>query len=161
MVEMEQLNQIDFESPDSCYLFPLQFRGRRINFFVHFNRERDNSNSKPQIVLFLERLGEFADIAYSSMPRENEDFTAYYTAHLLDEGYGAGDELLRKIYGSEDTESITREDFHQALRIANVSFNTGTQCATFDFSPDPEEYDQWLAMTVRLDGTPEELAWES
>jgi len=158
---MEELNQIDFDSPDSCYLFPHEFRGRKINFSVHFNREYDNSNSKTLILQFLDRLGELAEIAFSSMPKDDEEFTAYYTAHLHDEGYGAGEELLRKIYGTEDTNSITREDFYQALKIANVSFNTDSQCGTFDFSPDPDEYDQWLAMTVRLDGTPEHLSWES
>ena len=158
---MERLSQIDFESPDSCYLFPLQFRDGEINFFVHFDQESDNSNSRPLILEFLERVEELANIAHASMPKDDVEFTDYYSAHLHEAGYAVGNELLRKIYGRVDRDSVTREDFHQALKIANVSFITKTQCGVFDFSPDPQEYDQWLAMTVQLNGTPRDLSWES
>lgn len=148
-------------NPDRCYPFKIPFRGRDISFFVHFDPIVDHSDTRPLIMDFLDRMDRLACIAHESIPLNHEHFVEYFSSHLFEDSYAFDDELVEQLFGHLDRPSISHEDLHRSLKIANVAFNTDSSVGTFDFSPDPSRIDQWLAMRVHLDGTPKRLSWES
>ena len=158
---MVDLDKINFENPDRCYLFTVPFRGSDISFFAHFNPEADNTRMKPIIMEFIDRMERLACIAHESMPLDHEHFVEYFASHLFEQGYAFDDELIKLLFGHTDRQSISPEDLHRSLVIGNIAFHTERSVGVFDFSPDPSRIEQWLAMKVHLDGTPKELSWES